>query len=252
MSYASLDLQNTIEGLRDNLLDMSLRNNLLNFRPRKKNIEIVDEDIASLYNILVVNEQKMRFLSNETLDEDALLDNTWDSNAELKDTHVDKFLQTKYDEDELQKKLTHLYRDNKTVLEEQGYNDFYLALGFLEWKEIDYEEGIHKAPLVLVPMTIERSSISKPFTVNWNGDEVRSNLSLIYKLQEQGVEIPDFEEFESEQDLITYFKEKRTHCKEKTALTRVRLHLICSLTMDRIAVNYYISSMSFITFCFIF
>ena len=56
MSYASLDLQNTIEGLRDNLLDMSLRNNLLNFRPRKKNIEIVDEDIASLYNILVVNE----------------------------------------------------------------------------------------------------------------------------------------------------------------------------------------------------
>lgn len=207
MSYASLDLQNTIEGLRDSLLDMSLRNNLLNFRPRKKNIEIVDEDIASLYNILVVNEQKMRFLSNETLDEDALLDNTWDSNAELKDTHVDKFLQTKYDEDELQKKLTHLYRDNKTVLEEQGYNDFYLALGFLEWKEIDYEEGIHKAPLVLVPMTIERTSISKPFTVNWNGDEVRSNLSLIYKLQEQGVEIPDFEEFESEQDLITYFKE---------------------------------------------
>ena len=125
----------------------------------------------------------------------------------MKDTHTDKFLQTKYEPDELQKKLTHLYRDNKTVLEEQGYNDFFLALGFLEWKEIDYEEGIHKAPLVLVPMTIERSSISKPFTVNWNGDEVRSNLSLIYKLQEQGVEIPNFEEFESEQDLIEYFKE---------------------------------------------
>jgi len=207
MSQSELDLQSNIEKLRDNLLDMSLRNNLLNFRPRKKNIEIVDEDIASLYNILVINEQKMKFLSNETLDEDALLDNTWDSNATLKDTHTDKFLQTKYEPDELQKKLTHLYRDNKTVMEEQGYNDFFLALGFLEWKEIDYEEGIHKAPLVLVPMTIERSSISKPFTVNWNGDEVRSNLSLIYKLQEQGVEIPNFEEFESEQDLIKYFKE---------------------------------------------
>ena len=207
MSQSDLNLQNNIEKSRDNLLDMSLRNNLLNFRPRKKNIEIVDEDIASLYNILVINEQKMKFLSNETLDEDALLDNTWDSNATLKDTHTDKFLQTKYEPDELQKKLTHLYRDNKTVLEEQGYNDFFLALGFLEWKEIDYEEGIHKAPLVLVPMTIERTSISKPFTVNWNGDEVRSNLSLIYKLQEQGVEIPNFEEFESEQDLIEYFKE---------------------------------------------
>lgn len=207
MSQSDLNLQSTIEGLRDNLLDMSLRNNLLNFRPRKKNIEIVDEDVASLYNILVVNEHKMKFLSNETLDEDALLDNTWDSNAKLKATHVDNYLQTKYEPDELQKRLTHLYRDNKTVLEEQGYNDFFLALGFLEWKEIDYEDGIHKAPLVLVPMTIERSSISQPFTVRWNGDEVRSNLSLIYKLQEQGVEIPNFEEFESEQDLISYFKQ---------------------------------------------
>ena len=48
MSQSDLDLQNNIEKLRDNLLDMSLRNNLLNFRPRKKNVEIVDEDIASL------------------------------------------------------------------------------------------------------------------------------------------------------------------------------------------------------------
>ena len=142
MIQSDFDLKKDIEKLRDNLLDMSLRNNLLNFRPRKKNIEIVDEDIASLYNILVVKEQKMKFLSNETLDEDALLDNTWDSNAKLKDTHIDNFLQTKYDEEELQKKLKHLYRDNKTVIEEQGYNDFFLALGFLEWKEIDYEEDI--------------------------------------------------------------------------------------------------------------
>ena len=100
MGLYDKDFQSNIEKLRDNLLDMSLRNNLLNFRPRKKNIEIVDEDIASLYKILVVKEQNMKFLSNETLDEDALLDNTWDSNAKLKDTHIDKFLQTNYDENE--------------------------------------------------------------------------------------------------------------------------------------------------------
>lgn len=207
MGLYDKDFQSNIEKLRDNLLDMSLRNNLLNFRPRKKNIEIVDEDIASLYKILVVKEQNMKFLSNETLDEDALLDNTWDSNAKLKDTHIDKFLQTNYDENELKKRLTYLYRDNKTVLEEQGYNDFFLALGFLEWKEVDYEEKVHKAPLVLVPMSIHRSSVSQPFTVSWNGDEIRSNLSLIYKLQEQQVNIPDFEEFNDEQDLINYFKQ---------------------------------------------
>ena len=207
ISRSDKDFQSNIEKLRDNLLDMSLRNRLLNFRPQKKSIEIVDEDVASLYDILVVNGRKMKFRSNETLDEEALSDNTWDSNAELKDVHVDLFLQTKYEPDELQKRLKHNFRDNKTILEEQGYNDFYLALGFIEWKEIGYEEGIHKAPLVLVPMTLERASISQPMTVSWNGEEVRSNLSLIYKLQEQGVEIPDFEEFDTKEELVSYLKE---------------------------------------------
>ena len=206
MSYKSLDLKNTIDGLRDNLLDMSLRNRLLNFKPQRKSIEIVDEDIASLYDILVINGHKMKFQSNETLDEDALLDNTWDSNAKLKDVHVDKYLQTKYESEALQKKLKDAHRENKIILEEQGYNDFFLALGFIEWKEIDHEENIHKAPLVLVPMILERDSISQPFTVRWNGEEVRSNLSLIYKLQDQSVEIPDFEEFETKEDLTSYLK----------------------------------------------
>lgn len=207
ISQSDIDFQSNLEKLRDNLLDMSLRNRLLNFKPQKKSIEIVDEDVASLYDILVVNGRKMKFRSNETLDEEALSDNTWDSNAELKDVHVDLFLQTKYEPDELQKRLKHNYRDNKTILEEQGYNDFYLALGFIEWKEIDYEEGIHKAPLVLVPMTLERTSISQPMTVSWNGEEVRSNSSLIYKLQEQGVEIPNFEEFDTKEELVSYLKE---------------------------------------------
>lgn len=207
MSYKSLDLQNTIKGLRDNLLDMSLRNRLLNFKPQRKSIEIVDEDVASLFDILVIHEQKMKFLSNETLDEEALLDNTWDSNAELKDTHIDKYLQTKYDVDDLENRLKHNYRDNKTVIEEQGYNDFFLALGFIEWREIDYEESIHKAPLVLVPVSLERTSMSQPFTLCWNGEEIRSNLSLIYKLQEQGVQIPNFDDFDSKEELIEYLKE---------------------------------------------
>ena len=199
-----MDLKTIIEGLRDNLLDMSLRNRLLNFKPQKKSIEIVG-DIVSLYDIIVINEHKMKFQSNETLDEDALLDNTWDYNAKLKDVHIDKYLQTKYEPETLQKRLKDVHRENKIILEEQGYNNFFLALGFIEWK-MDNEESIHKAPLVLVPMILEREVISQPFTVRWNGEEIRSNLSLIYKLQEQGVEIPNFKEFETKENLTSYFK----------------------------------------------
>jgi hypothetical protein len=52
-----------IEKLRDNLLDMSLRNNLLNFKPRRRSIEIYDEDIVSLFDLIVLKETKMQFYS---------------------------------------------------------------------------------------------------------------------------------------------------------------------------------------------
>ncbi len=210
-----------IEKLRNNLLDMSLRNNLLNFRPRRKSIEIYDEDIASLYDLIVFKEIKMQFYPIEHLEDeedeedvsidsegtlDVEVDNTWDADAEIKASHLDKFLQTTYSEEELRKKLTSLYRENKTNLEEQGYNNFFLALGFLEWKEVDISDKVYSAPLILVPMNIEREKVSDPFTVYWNGDDIRSNLSLIYKLKDSGVDIEEFEEFDDVDDLIDYLK----------------------------------------------
>ncbi|WP_067040535.1 DUF4011 domain-containing protein [Methanobrevibacter sp. YE315] len=216
-----------IELLRDNLLDMSLRNNLLNFKPRKKSIEIVDEDIVSLYNLIVLKETKMKFYSKENLESEPepepeydknnldgylkinplnLNDNTWDPNAEIKESHLDKFLQTDYTKDELRKKLNYLYRENKTNLEEQGYNNLFLALGFLEWKEDDTSEAFRSAPIILVPMTIVKEKVSSPYTIYWTGDEVRSNLSLIYKLKDQNIDIEEFDELESEYDLINYLK----------------------------------------------
>lgn len=38
MSQVDFDFKRDIEKIRNNLLDMSLKNNLLNFRPRKKKI----------------------------------------------------------------------------------------------------------------------------------------------------------------------------------------------------------------------
>ena len=192
-----------IELLRDNLLDISLRNNLLNFKPRKKSVKVIDEDIVSLYKLIVLNETKMKFKSNEKLETEIkaeqendknnldgylkdhpinLNDNTWDANTELKETHLDKYLQTDYNKEELRKKLNYLYRENKTNLEEQGYNNLFLALSFLEWKEDTNSDVFYSAPLILVPMTIVKEKVSRPYTVYWTGDEVRSNLSLIYKL----------------------------------------------------------------------
>ena len=129
MGYNSCSIEEKIISLRDNLLDLSLRNPLLNFKPRKKSINIVDEDIAELYQLIVINKGIMGFLDICSLDEECLNDNAWDVNSKIKDSHKDNFLQTDYEIDELQKRLKKLYNETKTNLEEQGYNTLYLALG---------------------------------------------------------------------------------------------------------------------------
>ena len=85
-------------------------------------------------------------------------------------------------------------------------------------------------------MLLERESISQPFTVRWNGEEVRSNLSLIYKLQEQGVEIPDFEEFETKEDLTSYLKnlDIKVNYMHSDVKALERLEIIRNLRLRRI------------------
>lgn len=208
MSTNKVNIQKNIELLREDLLDLTLRNKLLNFKPQSKSIAIHNKDIAELYDILVLNEKTMKFLSKDSLDEEYLLDSSkWNSNSEAKDSHLYNYLQTNYERDSLKKKLSAVYRENKIMVEEQGYNSFYLALGFLEWKDTKHQENTSKAPLILVPLNIKKDSRNSPFTVNWNGEEIRSNLSLIFKLQEQDIDLPDFEEFHSKEDLKNYLND---------------------------------------------
>ena len=207
MGYDNCSIEEKFILLRNNLLDLSLRNPLLNFKPRKKSINVVDEDISELYQLIVVNREIMGFLDVSSLDEECLNDDEWDVNFKVKDSHKDNFLQTDYEHDELQKRLKKLYNETKTSLEEQGYNTLYLALGFLEWTEVDYQEKIYAAPLILVPLNITRPSFASEIKVSWNFEEIKSNVSLAYKLKEQGINFPTFEDLESKEDLINYLKQ---------------------------------------------
>ncbi|MDR3290514.1 MAG: DUF4011 domain-containing protein [Methanobrevibacter sp.] len=238
-----------INNSRKNLLDMGMRNNLLNFRELKQNILIIDENPAELYQILVFEENPMEFLPNfdknndnekkvnispqvkltdfnkkEDKDkeiysdvenqvdelEECKNDILWSmslNESEIPDKHKDLLLQTNLSEKELQKKLFVISQDRKTILEEQGYNNLFLALGFLEWSEEDYVEITHKAPLILIPVKIRRESVGSPFTIKWENEDVQNNISLQYKLREQGINLPAFEEFDSKNDVYHYFGE---------------------------------------------
>lgn len=217
----SYDLINkNINSFRKNLLDMGMRNNLLNFKELARTISIFREDIGELYNILVFNEDSMGFLPlNEEESLDVSVNHEWimpDTNN-VPASHTDLFLQTKFNDDELRKRLNSLYQHCKTSMEEQGYNSLFLALGFLKWKESDNELDFHKAPLILIPVELSRESISKPFEIKYNLEDVRPNISLKHKLNDQGIELPIFDvDFESKDDVYSYLNEVKEVIKFKS------------------------------------
>jgi superfamily I DNA and/or RNA helicase len=94
---------------------------------------------------------------------------------------------------ELQRRLFYINQRARSVMEEQGYNILYLAMGFLRWEDDNGTPGYKDAPLILIPVELERRRVKGSFKLRWTGEDIIPNISLQAKLAEQGVEIPDFE-----------------------------------------------------------
>lgn len=221
----NININENINSLRKNLLDMGLRNNLLNFKEVSRTIPIIDENVAELFDILILNENKMEFLHKDTLNnEEDLIEENNDKQTNLwsmptsdiiPDKHKDLFLQTSLTETELQKRLFSLNQYYKTSIEDQGYNNLFLALGFLEWKQTDNELEFHRAPIILIPVELIRESVGSPFKIKWSYDDISFNLSLQYKLLDQDINFPIPDEFETKEDIYTYFKNIKESISKK-------------------------------------
>ena len=97
--------------------------------------------------------------------------------------------------DALQKRLTSLLYEGKTIEEEQGVSVLFLALGFLEWREAKQSEIARFAPLVLQPVELAREGARDRFRLRARQDDLYTNVSLQAWLDEQfGIELPDLPE----------------------------------------------------------
>jgi very-short-patch-repair endonuclease len=73
-------------------------------------------------------------------------------------------------------------------------------LGFLKWFESDSSEIERFAPLILLPVSLERQSARSRFTLRYREEEITTNLSLQAKLKfEFGLDLP---ELPDDEDLI--------------------------------------------------
>ena len=215
-------LEQKLDSSRKDLLDLSARNRLINTRrtaTRSSRLDVVDELADEVFRILVTEKRKMSFLPKpESGDDDSPDDNNDVVELEAEDNHdswglaqpndgeeteglaarhSDDKLQTKLVGEKLQKKLLKLSYEARTSEEEQGVNTLYLAIGFLKWFESNRSDADRQAPLILIPVTLERSSANAKFRLSWDENEISTNLSLQEKLKaEFGIELPEIGDIE--------------------------------------------------------
>jgi len=186
-----------LEASRKELLDLGLRNPLLNYKlPVSRGLQIVQERSADIYEILVKQGKAMTFLGKPVKQgQEVETDLPELTLAAQEEAFTDTKLQTSETEIMLQTRLLNTYYAARTSLEEQGINILYLSLGMLHWYETPGSEEARQAPLVLIPVSLERSSASERFRLRYTGGEVEMNLSLQAKLKNEfGVPLPDMPE----------------------------------------------------------
>ncbi|MNJ08899.1 ATP-dependent RecD-like DNA helicase [compost metagenome] len=174
------------------LLDLSLRNNLLNFKTGKRALKLESPDPGALEDILASGQSLKLLTRPDLMDgadprERALYEQR--EREDVRRRHAEDALKRRevfvaLTSNEMDVRLTELYRGARTALQEGGSNTLFLAIGFLSWTREDRAGQKYKAPLVLVPVTLERKSARSGFTLVLHDDEPRFNPTLIEMLRQ--------------------------------------------------------------------
>ena len=110
---------------------------------------------------------------NEALaPEESLLWEAPSLDQETLEKNKEIFLSTDLTPSELQRRLFYINQRARSMMEEQGYNILYLAMGFLKWQEGNGTPGDREAPLILIPVELERRRVKGSFKLRWTGEDI--------------------------------------------------------------------------------
>lgn len=254
-------VKQTLERVRRKLVDISRRNNLINFRETRRTIRIIHELPNETFRLLVSEGKPMEFLPFEPPEEEEskekgqddvaqeqlpfnqhrkigykaqangnnsksykigtqrsmpVIDKSYElpeSTKEPEPKHIDKRLQTPLLDQPLERRCKKFMRHWRTGIEDAGINYLYLAIGFLEWRESDDSDQVNKAPLILVPLRIERTRLNTKtncytYVIFYSGEDIETNLSLAEKLDHDfDLILPELTEDSAPENYIDQVKE---------------------------------------------
>ncbi|WP_205215643.1 DUF4011 domain-containing protein [Azospirillum brasilense] len=181
-----------LERWQRKLLDLSLRNALLNFRAGKRAL-ICDAPDPGLLEDLLAEGRSLRLLPRPALmDGNDPRSQAIHEGRTLEDLHRQHALEALgrnevlvgLKGDDLDARLTELYRTARAAMQEGGANTLFLALGFLSWTRDAKDAKRHRAPLILIPVTLQRKSVRSGFSLVLHDDEPRFNPTLLQMLRQ--------------------------------------------------------------------
>jgi very-short-patch-repair endonuclease len=194
--------QGRLDAWKRRLLDLTKRNRLLNLKPSKTAIRLVCADAAALEDALA-DGNKITIVPFETL---AKRGGGRDEATLVVQRKIDFELETarralennqvpaRLDEANLKAGIVELFRKAKSDLEEGGANTLFLAIGMLKWREAETSTTWHQAPLLLVPVRLERATAANAPKLVQHADDTVFNMTLLEMLrQDFELRIPKLE-----------------------------------------------------------
>lgn len=183
------------------LLDLTLRNSLLNLRITKGVIQFLTLNAGKLEDALA-NGDEFQVLAKPTDWDNPLRDaliykgiNATDPMADLVRHELSKKRIRSYlSETELELSLKHIFRSSRVAMEENGANTLYVGLGLLKWYETDNSEKPRYAPILLQPVEIIRKSAQKGYIIRSREEDTIMNITLLEMIrQDFGISIGGLE-----------------------------------------------------------
>ncbi len=197
-----------LERWKRRLLDLSMRNKLLNFKVGKGTIELLCPD-AGAFEDRLAGGASLRLLPDPAPAArrgasasaiPGLEGIVPDRMALAADALAGNAVHTTLAPEDLEARVLDLYRTVRTTMEETGANNLYLAIGFVSWTPQPTEArgairaGTYRAPLLLVPVALERKGVRSGFTLRRHDEPATINPTFLEMLrQDFRVQIPELD-----------------------------------------------------------
>lgn len=189
-----------VERWKRKLLDLSMRNRLLNFKMSARAIAFLAPDPGTLEDKLA-DGAELKIESDDAIRSHVdPRDKRIHQQQRLEDLDKEQILRAlargdllvRQEATALNTNLLELYRVARAAIQEGGANILYLALGFLIWKQDQKADQSFRAPLILIPVELTRRSVNSGFRLVLHEDEPRFNPTLLQLLhQDFGMDLSD-------------------------------------------------------------